>query len=548
MPDNPLQAQLAQLQDDWLQRLRIELPRLAEQANALIRQPDIAPDALPLLRDQLHKLAGSAGTFGYPALGQAARELEKCCQELLRQSPADLSAWHKLASDVDHLQALLQPEEFQATPILEPTTAPERLQVGVLVIEDDGGLLADIDHTLSNYGYNTFGLNAPEQLAHHLQSAQLNALLIDISPGSSGAQLMPELTRLQAERAQPLPLLAISNQRDFATQLEAIRAGAVGFFPTPVDLIALEDCLNRYTQPHQDAAYRVLLVDDDQALAQRYCAVLQAAGMLVDWVQRPEALLDRLHDFHPDLVLMDIHMPDYSGIELAQLIRLNDHWLRIPIIYLSAETDSSQQLAALLKAGDDFVSKPISDQTLVATVYARAQRARLVSHALTRDSMTGLLKHADIKEQVELEVERARRQQLPVSIAMVDLDHFKRVNDNYGHAVGDTVIRALASLLRQRLRRIDGIGRYGGEEFVAVLPNCTSQDAQDIFDQIREAFAGLVFRTADGNFQCTFSAGISACEAPDWECEDLLEVADQRLYLAKRNGRNQVICRHQART
>ena len=107
--------------------------------------------------------------------------------------------------------------------------------------------------------------------------------------------------------------------------------------------------------------------------------------------------------FQPDVVMMDVNMPDYSGPELAQIIRLNDEWLRVPIIYLSAETDVQQQMAALIKAGDDFITKPISDSALLTAVYSRAQRARRVSQALARDSLTGLLKHADIKDQLDLE-------------------------------------------------------------------------------------------------------------------------------------------------
>ncbi|MDC6636318.1 diguanylate cyclase, partial [Leclercia adecarboxylata] len=163
------------------------------------------------------------------------------------------------------------------------------------------------------------------------------------------------------------------------------------------------------------------------------------------------------------VLLLDVNMPDCSGPELAQMIRLHDEWLRVTIIYLSAETDAHRQMAALLKAGDDFITKPISDNALVAAVYSHSQRARSLSTALARDSLTGLLKHADIKEQLALEVQRATRSGKPASVVMLDLDHFKGVNDTYGHAAGDNVIRALANLLRQRLRRIDSLGRYGGE-------------------------------------------------------------------------------------
>lgn len=544
MAEQALEAQLARLQLAWVTQMQAELAALAQQAKQLEQQTTIGSLELQPLRDQLHKIAGSAGTFGYPELGQQARRLEQHCRQLLSCSDLCGNQLQQLAAGLATLPDLLQQKtDYPAAIIPNPENPSSRPQVHVLIVADDPHLLAEIDQTLTNYGYLTCSLPPGENVDQFLQQNPVAALLVDISPGSRGAALLPALASLHASGDNPVPLLAISNQRTFNCQIAAIRAGAVGFFPTPLDLIALEECLDHHTHTQQDAPYRVLLVDDDHTLAQRYRAVLHAAGMEVEWVDQPAALLQHLHDFHPDLVLMDIHMPDYSGIELAQLIRLNHNWLRIPIIYLSAEADSSRQLAALLKAGDDFFSKPISDQKLVTNIYARAQRARLLSQALTRDSMTGLLKHADIKEQIELEIERAQRQRLPVSIVMIDIDHFKAINDQHGHTLGDSVIRALASLLRQRLRRIDRIGRYGGEEFAAVLPNCGAADAQLIFDQIREAFASLQFRAPEGSFQSSFSAGISACEAPNWQATGLLEQADKHLYLAKRKGRNQVVAR-----
>jgi diguanylate cyclase (GGDEF)-like protein len=196
-------------------------------------------------------------------------------------------------------------------------------------------------------------------------------------------------------------------------------------------------------------------------------------------------------------------------------------------------------MAALLKAGDDFITKPISDNALIAAVFSRAQRARSLSTALSRDSLTGLLKHTDIKEQVALEVQRSLRNGKPASLVMIDLDHFKQVNDQYGHAAGDNVIRSLANLLRQRLRRIDSLGRYGGEEFVAVLPDCTAEQARQIFDEIRQRFSALRFHTGSRSFSVSLSAGISETDGHS-KPSALLERADQALYVAKHEGRNQV--------
>lgn len=238
---------------------------------------------------------------------------------------------------------------------------------------------------------------------------------------------------------------------------------------------------------------------------------------------------------------MDVHMPGFSGPDLAGVIRQHDNWSNLPIAYLSGETDLDRQIEAMNRGADDFLIKPISDVQLVAAVRIRIARGRHLNDLVNRDSLTGLLKHASVKEAAAAEVSRARRSAKPISLVMLDIDHFKRVNDTYGHAVGDVVIASVAMLLRQRLRQSDIVGRYGGEEFVAVLPECDAAQAQRMMEDIRQRFASLRFSHDGEDFSCTLSAGL-ACSGdhPDSDGAALLVAADEVLYVAKRSGRNQV--------
>ncbi|WP_425056342.1 diguanylate cyclase [Pseudomonas abyssi] len=535
MPDNPqLQAQLAAIEARFRQRLDDELDTLDD----LCAQLHDDPSALRSLRDRLHKLAGSAGTFGYGELGRVARQLEQQAQTQLDAKQPDAAVLTDLSSAGAQLRPLLTRDEQRQAQLqqLDAGISDEdrHRHVGLLIEEDD--LASQMTQTLDSFGYQVTRLASPEALH---TAAPLDALIIDTSP--PGSRLLSHPVFQQAPGQLP-PLLIISSLDTFSSRLQAVRAGAVGFFTKPVDLPLLERRLERGFSSQQGGPFRVLIVDDDTELTARYQLVLSNAGIRVDTVSDANLLLDKMHKFIPEVVLMDLNMPEYSGPELAQVIRLDDDWLRVPIVYLSAETNAERQMSALLKAGDDFITKPISDSTLLTTVYARAQRARMVSDALARDSLTGLLKHADIKEQLELEAERAKRSQAPVSVAMIDIDHFKNVNDTYGHACGDNVIRALSNMLRQRLRKVDRLGRYGGEEFVAVLPGCNSDDAYQLLESIREAFNALQFSSGGQQFHCSFSAGISACEGDAWADEELLERADRALYRAKQSGRNR-LCR-----
>lgn len=209
-----------------------------------------------------------------------------------------------------------------------------------------------------------------------------------------------------------------------------------------------------------------------------------------------------------------------------------------PILYLSAQ--HSLELEALKAAGDEFLSKPISHDLLVEQVKSRAMRARALGSGLSLDGLTGLLRAADARQRLAAISARAGASGRPLSIGLLDLDHFKCVNDNFGHAAGDSVLRALAGTLRRRLRGSDFAGRMGGEEFLVAFEDCTPGDALHLLERLGHEFANLQFGAEGQHWSCTFSAGIAGL-APGETPGYLLERADRALYRAKNEGRNRCV-------
>jgi len=267
---------------------------------------------------------------------------------------------------------------------------------------------------------------------------------------------------------------------------------------------------------------------------------LEKAGLEVRVVNDPMLAFDALREFLPDLVLLDIYMPGCNGMEFAKVIRQLDALVGIPIVFLSAEGDLDKQLVAMGLGGDDFLVKPIRPQHLVATVTNRIRRSLSLRSFIVRDSLTGLLNHTAIKDQLDHEAAQARRRKTPLSFAMVDIDHFKQVNDIYGHPAGDQVIKSLARLLKQRLRKTDTVGRYGGEEFAVVLSDADGATAVRVMDVIREDFSKVRHSAGGKEFSVTFSCGI-ADFADFGDAARLCEAADGALYAAKHAGRNHLV-------
>jgi diguanylate cyclase (GGDEF)-like protein len=186
---------------------------------------------------------------------------------------------------------------------------------------------------------------------------------------------------------------------------------------------------------------------------------------------------------------------------------------------------------------DDFLTKPIQPHHLIAAVANRANRASFIRALVRRDPLTGLLNHSALLEMTGVELARARRNKAPLTLAIIDIDNFKAINQTHGHPTGDRVLRSLARQLKQRLRVVDLIGRYGGEEFAVVFSATPGADALQVINSIREDFARVAHSSSQSSFHATFSCGLAS--VPDFvEVQRLLDAADRGLYEAKRRGRN----------
>lgn len=360
---------------------------------------------------------------------------------------------------------------------------------------------------------------------------------VDFAGPNQGLALAEEV---QVGLEQKLPLLFFSqHETDTPTRLAAVRAGGQAFLTGTLEVSSLMEKIEVLTCVAQYEPYKVLIIDDSRAQALHTERLLNSAGIITRTLTEPIQTMAELADFQPDLIILDMYMPTCTGTELAKVIRHNDRYVSVPIIYLSAEDDMDKQLDAMSEGGDDFLTKPIQPRHLITTVRNRAARARHLKARMVRDSLTGLFNHTHILQLLEDCTFRARRENRPLSFAMLDLDHFKRVNDCYGHPMGDRVIKSLALYLKQRLRKTDFIGRYGGEEFAIVMPDTDQESAYNVLNLIRQRFCEIHYPAQPNDLWCSFSAGVVQLHGES-DSLKMASQADEALYLAKNNGRNQV--------
>ncbi|MGC7839296.1 diguanylate cyclase [Pseudomonas wayambapalatensis] len=414
------------------------------------------------------------------------------------------------------------------------------LRKPVYILLQDHDRAERLAQQLEFFGLGVQALGNAEAFRASMSERLPSAIVMDVDFSGPGQGL-----KLAADAQQGLelhiPLLFFSlHETDTPTRLAAVRAGGQEFLTGTLEASSLLEKVELLTSATQYDPFRVLIIDDSRAQAMHTERLLNGAGIITRTLTEPIRTMAELADFQPDLIILDMYMPDCTGTELAKVIRHNDRYVSVPIIYLSAEDDLDKQLDAMSEGGDDFLTKPIRARHLVTTVRNRAARARHLKARMVRDSLTGLYNHTHILQLLEDCSFRARREEQPLSFAMLDIDHFKKINDRHGHPMGDRVIKSLALFLKQRLRKTDFIGRYGGEEFAIVMPNTGLEAAHKVLDEIRRRFAEIHYPAQPHDLQCTFSAGVVQLDDA-LDALTMASAADEALYRAKHAGRNCVV-------
>lgn len=502
-------------------------------------------EELVCLHRLVHNLAGSGATFGLSQLGDMAHRLDLFLQSVLQSNhPPTLEQCNQISALLEALITIdVSLDEFHlSSSRLKIVNSPKPLlQIGsdrqVFLLEPDQEEAENLMLQLNSFGYRVEIFTNLANLKKTILYSPPAAIIMDILFVSSDNKPDDRIAAIHQELPWNVPILFMSLRDDLNARLTAVRAKGDAYFAKPINIWQLVDKLDRLVSHHRSDPYHILIVEDDSALADYYKLILQDAGMKTMVVTNPTEVMEPLIQFQPDLILMDVYMPDCTGLELAVVIRQQETFVGVPITYLSCETDLEKQMVAMSLGGDDFLTKPIQPDHLVAAVTSRVQRSRTLRSLMVRDSLTGLLNHTNIKEQLQLEIARSDRQNAPLSFAMLDIDNFKQINDVYGHLAGDRVIKNLARLLRQCLRQTDILGRYGGEEFAVILINTDVNNAFKIIEKIRRKFSQVHQQLGSSEIFVTFSCGIASF--PDYtDANHLNDAADQALYQAKHQGKN----------
>lgn len=299
--------------------------------------------------------------------------------------------------------------------------------------------------------------------------------------------------------------------------------------------------------PSPSSQPTILIVDDQPANIHALTRLLKEDYRILVATSGPRALELAAGDTGPDLILLDIMMPDMDGYEVCRRLKNNAHTKNIPIIFVTVMGGSEDEAQGLDLGAVDYIAKPFNNAVVRARVRTHVQlkiRTDMLEQLALLDGLTGIANRRNFDQTLNQEWKRAARFMDPISVVMLDIDHFKAYNDNYGHGTGDECLQRVAGALRGVIQRpSDLIARYGGEEFIALLPATQAPGAAQIAENFRRAVADLALSHAFSPIasHITISVGFATCQAvPNHNPEKVVTAADQALYRAKDLGRNRV--------
>lgn len=523
-----------------------------EQSLAALLQNSLGTQLRQQAEQEAHTLAGSLGTFGFVEGSRIARKIE-----VILKSGQSLS--HQEATLLGELVLSLRQEIDRTTTGaqgLAPLLAMEEERPLLLVVDSDRLLAEQLVTEAASYGLRTkIATNlstAMDILTRDSTSAgeanRPKIMLLDLyfsQNTAEGLSLLAEASKLQPA----VPVLVFTAKDSLSDcagaqlrdRLEVAKLGGRAFLQKPVPKAQVLEAVTHVLQRVDSNVAKVMVVDDEPHILASLRSLLEPWGLIVTTLEDPRHFWETLEASSPDLLILDINMPHINGIELCQVVRNDSLWGGLPILFLTAYTDAEIVNQVFAAGADDFVTKPIVGPELVTRIINRLERIKLLRSLAETDPLTRVANRQKSSQDLEKFLRLSQRYQQPFCLAILDLDHFKQINDRYGHATGDLVLRQMGQLLMQSFKSEDVVARWGGEEFVVGMYGMNRSEGVQRIVKVLKALYQQKFNTPDHSLlRVTFSAGVAEYPGDGADLQSLYQSADAALYQAKLAGRNRV--------
>ena len=490
---------------------------------------------------EAHKLRGSLGMFGLQAGADCVRELEAA---LARDEGPAFADAPRLAEVVLNLRGELDGTSDGAEAAADGEPGVDEPETGgepLLIVNPDPELTEALSVEAIGRGLRPLTSPTCAGARRLIEEEPPAVAVLDVSFGHDARDALDLLTELGLGKPS-VPVVVLTESEALVDRVEVARRGGRCFVLRARPASQVVDAVAEQIENTHSGEAKVLAVDDDLVVSTTVSAFLEARGLRVTTLNDPLRFWDVLEETEPDLLVLDLEMPGLDGIDLCKAVRADRRFGQLPVIFVTSHADAVLVQRIFEAGGDDYVAKPMIGLELGTKVLNRLDRVRLSRDLAEKDSITGLASRRQATEALEDLLVAADRRGQPVSVALIDLDHFKDLNDRLGHAGADGVLRHIGALIRETFSGEDVTGRWGGNEFIVGAYGMASDDAVQRVADMLEGFREQWFSGRKGSkAQVSFSAGVAEYPRDGRGLHELERAADEAVQSAKATGRDRVL-------
>ncbi|MBN2717536.1 MAG: diguanylate cyclase [Deltaproteobacteria bacterium] len=532
--EDPLQLEILALAREYQKTLPGELRNL-RMLLSKARQGEDLEEMILEIRRITHTISGTSGTLGFNEISGIVHQINEKIKKVEQKGKGSDDEWQTLLYLID--RAISTPERSSLVPMGAAAAVDEST---LLIIGEDRSHLTELYEIGKLNHVKVIPACTRVEAIAEINSGDVDGAIICLDMNNlDPVALVADIRALEGR--ENLQVAFMSKVDSVEQRVLAASAGATMFMEKPLTEEALVEVAREFATQRAQIDARVLIVDDDPYFRKHISNLLASEHLDVQDLEEPQRVLETLDMANPDILLLDVQMPGLSGFDVCRMVRSIPKWRNLPVLFLTGESDVQARIECFNVGGDDYIQKPVIKEELLARINVRLERIRMFRERADKDPLTRLLNRRAFLEQVTDRMNEGARFSRPLSLCIVDLDHFKHVNDTYGHLAGDRVLQAMGKLLLSRYRNTDVRGRWGGEEFAVAFYNEEASNARRLLFESLKALRKMEF-TGDGGekFRVTFSAGVATFPDNASRFDELFRIADECLYRAKENGRNQI--------
>jgi len=502
--------------------------------------------AFKLFHSMVHGIAGTAGSFGLVEVGEVARSIDIQCrtiEESGKQPDSEQREAIRIGLESLNRQFGLYTRDSNVARRLpgmsglkqEPDNTRESF---VYVLDDEPSQRNLFETLLENKGYRVQTFADLKEMEQAIAVSKPNVIVMDIMLPEGSEAGLKYAARLKQGVAKNIPVLFTSARADLAARLKAVRAGGDGYFPKPVDIDQMAIRIRELIDNQRQIGYRILIVDDDKDTLSFVTTVLNEAAMSVVAISNPIQVVEKLTGRHFDLIILDMHMPDVNGLELAKMIRQCGEHASTPIIFLSAETDPELQAEVYMMGADEFVQKPVKPDRLLRVVRNRISRMRPISKRVRylseKEPVTGLFNRQYFFNQLDKAVQHSQSGGFQYATMVVDIDNYMALREQTGADSWDLFIAGIAHVIDKQLP--DGaISAYVSEHMIGILFECEQDETVlSKAEQIRVAIKKASIDVHEHPLHTTCSIGIARIDKFTPSVADVMNKAERACEIVRK--------------